>query len=91
MLYIIDIQKLCFYFLLKLRNVGDSVLQIDRKKIELAMASKCLNFKELKNLANISNSTITKILENKIPLTPKTLGKIAKALDVKPADLIKDE
>ncbi len=67
------------------------MLQIDRKKLELAMASKCLNFKELKDLANISNSTVTKILENKVPLTPKTLGKIAKALNVKPAELIKGD
>lgn len=67
------------------------MLQIDRKKLELAMASKCLNFKELKELANISNSTITKVLENKMPLTPKTLGKIAKALSVDPAELIKND
>ena len=67
------------------------MLKLDRKKLELAMADKCLNFKELKDIANISNSTISKILESKMPLSPKILGKIAKALDVKPVELIKNE
>ncbi|WP_444313578.1 helix-turn-helix domain-containing protein [Megamonas funiformis] len=64
---------------------------IDRKKFDLAMAKKCINLKELKDLAHISNSTITKVLAGKIPLQPKTLGKIAKALEVEPADLLQDE
>lgn len=63
---------------------------IDRKKFDLAMAKKCINLKELKDLAHISNSTITKVLAEKIPLQPKILGKIAKALDVEPKELIKD-
>lgn len=64
---------------------------IDRKKFDLAMAKKCINLKELKDLAHISNSTITKVLAGKIPLQPKTLGKIAKALDVEPIELLQDE
>lgn len=38
---------------------------IDRKKFDLAMAKKCINLKELKDLAHISNSTITKVLARK--------------------------
>ena len=64
---------------------------IDRKKFDLAMAKKCINLKELKDLAHISNSTISKVLAGNIPLQPKTLGKIAKAVDVEPIELIQDE
>jgi DNA-binding Xre family transcriptional regulator len=63
-------------------------MQLNRKKLDLALASNCYNLRDLKQAAGVSNSTITKILGGRMPLQPKTLGKIAKALNVRVEDLI---
>lgn len=66
------------------------MLQFDLKKLDLAMANKCYSKTKLVVNAGICYSSLIKILNGKMALTPRTLGKIAKALDVKPQDLIKD-
>lgn len=66
------------------------MFKLDRKKFDLARAEKCYTLINVAKNAKIAYSTLTKILNGSINLTPQTLGKIAKALDVKPVDLIKD-
>lgn len=67
------------------------MFQLDRKKFDLARAGKCYTLTDVAKNAHICYSTLTKILNGSINLTARTLGRIAKALDVKPIDLIKDE
>lgn len=67
------------------------MFEIDRKKLDIAMAGKCYTKTRLAANAGICYSSLIKILNGKMSLTPRTLGKMAKALDVKPVDLIKDE
>ncbi|WP_346686295.1 helix-turn-helix transcriptional regulator [Megamonas hypermegale] len=67
------------------------MFKLDRKKFDLARADKCYNLTDVAKNAHICYSTLTKLLNGSINLSAKTLGKIAKALDVKPKDLIKDE
>lgn len=67
------------------------MLKLDRKKLDLAMARKCYNLTDLVKKSNICYSSIVKISGNRMALTTRTLGKIAKALDVEPAELIKDD
>lgn len=66
-------------------------MKLDKNKLELAMANKCYTKTRLVANAGICYSSLIKILNGKMKLTPQTLGKIAKTLDVKPIELLKDE
>lgn len=66
-------------------------MNIDIKKLQCAMASKCYNASDLALYSKLSNATITRIFKSGSIGSLPTLGRIAKALDVKPVDLIKDE
>lgn len=66
-------------------------MNIDIKKLQCAMASKCYNASDLALYSRLSNATITRIFKSGSIGSLPTLGRIAKALDVKPVDLIKDE
>ncbi len=67
------------------------MLKLDRRKLDLAMAAKCYNLTDLIKVSGVCYSSIIKLCGDRMKLTTKTLGKIAKALDVEPSDLIKDE
>ena len=54
------------------------------------MASKCYNASDLALYSKLSQATISRIFKTKTVLKTQTLGKIAKALDVEPKELIKD-
>ena len=66
------------------------MLKLDRKKLDLAMAKKCYNITDLVKKSGVCYSSIVKLSGDRMTLTTKTLGKISKALDVEPADLIQD-
>lgn len=65
-------------------------MNIDIKKLQCAMASKCYNASDLALYSRLSNATISRIFKTETVLKTQTLGKIAKALDVKPQDLIQE-
>ena len=67
------------------------MLKLDPRKLDLAMANKCYSKTKLTANAEMNYSSLIKILNGKMKLTPQTLGKIAKALEVEPKELIKDE
>ena len=77
------------------RNIvkrGETImLQLDRRKLDLILAERCYNLTDVTKRAGLSSALVTKVVSGKYTLTTKTLGKMAKALGVKPADLIKDE
>ncbi len=62
-------------------------MQIDKIKLQLLLAEKELSAKDLAEMAEISPQTISKIIKNGRS-KPKTIGKIAKALGVEPAELV---
>lgn len=66
------------------------LLKLDKKKLDLAMAKKCYNITDLVKKSNVCYSSIVKISNGNMSLTTRTLGKIAKALDVEPKDLIQE-
>ena len=55
---------------------------MDRKKAELALMKACLTWQEVAAKEKMSPATITKALKGTQPLSPKTLSKIASALNV---------
>lgn len=66
------------------------MLKIDRRKLDLIMAKQCVNLSDVTKKAGVSSALITKVVSGKYTLTTKTLGKISKALNVEPQDLIQD-
>lgn len=65
-------------------------MKTDLKKMELAMARACMNIPDIAKASGIPVQTINN-LRKRNSVRPATLGKIAKALGVDPADLIKED
>lgn len=65
-------------------------MKADRKKLELAMARSCLNPQGLADPAEMPAQTVNRVLLGR-GVRPATLGRVAKALGVDPADIIKEE
>lgn len=66
-------------------------MKINVKKLNIAMAEKCLNNTKLCKKANIGTATLSKIKSNKNECLPVTVGKIAKALNIPVNELIERE
>ena len=64
-------------------------MNINRQKIDLAMARKCCNITELAKGYGASTQRIRTILNAK-KVSPATAGKIAKALGVDVTEIIED-
>lgn len=62
----------------------------DRNKLTLAMARACLNPADLAKAAEMPVQTVNRVLLGR-SVRPATLGRIAKALGVDPAEIIKEE
>ena len=65
-------------------------MKADRKKLELAMARACMESADLPAAAGLPRPTVQNAIVGK-SVRPATLGRIAKALGVDPADIIKKE
>ena len=65
-------------------------MKADRKKLELAMARACMSSADLPVAAGLPRPTVQNAIVGK-SVRPATLGRIAKALNVDPAELIADE
>lgn len=63
-------------------------MKINKQKLQIAMANKCLNMDDLAKVVGISRVSLTKYLSGMRNPRTKTLGKIAKALDVPVEKLI---
>jgi transcriptional regulator with XRE-family HTH domain len=65
-------------------------MKIDKQKLAIAMGNSCITFNELSIKSGVSRITIGKFLSGKVVPRPATIGKIAKALNVKVEDLIEN-
>lgn len=63
-------------------------MKINATKLKFAMARKCMSSRDLAKSANVSYDSVVSFLSRRRDTTTKTLGKIAKALDVDPETLI---
>lgn len=64
-------------------------MKVDRKKLELAMARACMNPQDLAKAAEVPPQTVNGVIRGR-SVRPATLGRIAKALGVDPAELIQE-
>lgn len=67
------------------------MLKLDIRKLLLFQAKACLNTNELAEKAEIPRTTITNIVHGKRNATPKTIGLLAKALNVEVTEIIMQE
>lgn len=62
-------------------------MKADRKKLELAMARACIGSADLPAAAGLPRPTVQNVIAGK-SVRPATLGRIARALGVDPAEII---
>ena len=62
-------------------------MKVNRKKLELAMARACMTSAELPAAAGMPRPTVQNAVVGK-SVRPATVGKIARALGVDPAEII---
>ena len=65
-------------------------MKVDKSKLLLAMARACMNPADLVVAANMPEPTVKNVLAGR-GIRPATLGRIAKALNVDPGELIEQE
>lgn len=71
-------------------SIGGEALKIDRQKVALAMARACMDTAALQRTAQIPRPTVNNAIAGR-GVRPATLGRIAKALGVDPADIVEME
>lgn len=64
-------------------------MQINKMKLNLAMARACMNPEDLQSKTKISMPTIYNAISGK-SVRPATLGRIAKALEVDVTEILED-
>lgn len=64
-------------------------MKVDRKKLDILMARNCMGINDLEK-AGIPRTTFNNMNRRNNELLPKTVGKIAKALNVDVTEIIKD-
>lgn len=65
-------------------------MNLDLNKLKLVQARACLSANDLTDITGLSKATISRVLNGKVKATPKTIGLIAKALNVDVAEIISD-
>ena len=66
-------------------------MKVNFQKLQIAMANACMNKRDLADAAGISRISVSKYFSGKRTPSPKTIGKIAKALDVSVTEIIEAE
>lgn len=70
---------------------GGDKMKINRTKLTLAMANACMSINDLAKKSKVSRVSIGRFLNGKTEPKPATVGKLAKALNVKVENLIESE
>lgn len=65
-------------------------MKINYEKMQLLMVGKCWTLAELQRKAGLSNTTLYQLMKGGRQPTTRTIGKIAKALEVDPVKIIKE-
>lgn len=65
-------------------------MKANQKRLELAMTRACMNLPQVGEVANVPYQTMKNVWNGK-NTKPATMGRIAKALGVDPADIIESE
>jgi len=66
-------------------------MNIDVNKIRIAQANECLSVNGLVEKTGLGRATVSKIINGYVKPSPKSIGLIAKALNVEVKELLLDE
>lgn len=66
-------------------------MNLDLNKIKIAQARACLSINDLVEMTQLGRATISKTINGKKNPTPKTVGLIAKALNVDVEEILLNE
>lgn len=66
-------------------------MELDMRKIRIAQARACISLNDLVEKTGLSRATVSKTINGKISPTPKTIGLLAKALNVDITEIINSE
>ena len=66
-------------------------MKIDTHKLSVEMARNCWGAEQLSKNAGVSRVTLQRLKSGRQVARPQTIGKLAKALEVKVEDLLKEE
>jgi DNA-binding XRE family transcriptional regulator len=69
---------------------GGEQMNIDNNKLNLAIAKSCMTMKNLANISGVNVTTLSRINTGKQAPSLRTIGKIAKALNLDVEDLIEE-
>lgn len=64
------------------------MIELDIKKLSIAQANACLSVNELAEKSGVTRTCISSLIHKKRNATPKTIGLLAKALNVSVAEII---
>ena len=65
------------------------MLELDVEKLKVEQARSCLSLEELATKANLSRSSVSKIMKGERRANPKTIGLLAKAMEIDVIELLK--
>ncbi len=65
-------------------------MKLNAKKYDLCLASACMSVQEFAEKSGVSQITLRRIKTGKQEARPQTVGKIARALNVRVEDLIEE-
>lgn len=65
-------------------------MKVDFQKLQIAMANACMNKGDLAAAVGISRISISKYFSGQRQPSPKTIGRIAKALNVSVTEIIEN-
>ena len=65
-------------------------MKVDKHKLALAMARRCMNSSDLSEVSKLPRATVNNAIVGR-SIRPATLGKIAQALECDPEDIIQRE
>lgn len=66
-------------------------MDLNLNKLKLIQARKCLSTNDLSKETGLARATISRVLNGKVKATPKTVGLIAKALNIDVSEIISEE
>lgn len=65
-------------------------MKADKLKVQMAMARECIGTIALAERAGMSTSTVSRVTRG-LNTRPEALGKVAKALNVDPAEIVQQD
>ncbi len=82
------LRKVFFYYHVKGGIIVKLILDVE--KVELLALRKCWGLSDVQKAAGLASQTLYNVKRGRSLATPRTIGRVARALDVDPREILKD-